>query len=70
MIERIIKKVNLKEKGSDLAYWLAKSPKERIGAVEILRRQFSGGTERFQRIIRVIQLSAADPPSPLASAGG
>lgn len=64
MIERIIKKVNLKEKGNDLAYWLAKPPKERIRAVEILRRQFSGGTDRFQRIIRVIKLSTADPASP------
>ncbi|UCD85572.1 MAG: hypothetical protein JSU92_05115 [Deltaproteobacteria bacterium] len=63
MIERIIKKINLKEKRGDFAYWLAKPPKERITAVEILRRQFSGGTERFQRVIRVIQLSATGPPS-------
>ena len=54
MIKKVIKKFNLKEKGDDLAYWLSKSPKERIEAVEILRKQFNGTTKRFQRIIRVI----------------
>ena len=30
----------------DLAFWLEKSPEERISAVEILRRQFHGNTTR------------------------
>lgn len=55
MIKKVIKKFNLKEKRNDLAYWLSKSPKERIEAVEILRKQFNGTAKRFQRIIRVIQ---------------
>ena len=45
MIEKIVKKFNLKDKGDDLAYWLSKSPKERIVAVEILRKQFNGSTK-------------------------
>lgn len=55
MIRKIVKKLNLKEKGNDLVYWLSKSPKERIETVEILRKQFNGSTRRFQRIIKVIQ---------------
>lgn len=55
MIEKIIKKLNLKDKGNNLTYWLSKPPKKRIEAVEILRRQFGGSTERFQRVIRIIQ---------------
>jgi len=55
MIEKTVKMLNLKEKGDDLNYWLSKSPKERIEAVEILRKQFNGDTKRFQKIIRIIQ---------------
>jgi len=55
MIKKIVKILDLKEKGNDLNYWLSKSPKERIEAVEILRKQFNGNAKRFQRIIRVVQ---------------
>lgn len=55
MIKKIVKILDLKDKGNDLAYWLSKSPKERIEAVEILRKQFNGRTKRFQRTITVIQ---------------
>jgi hypothetical protein len=55
MIKKVIKILDLKNKGADLAYWLSKSPEERIEAVEILRKQFNGNTKRLQRIIRVIQ---------------
>ena len=55
MIKKIIKKSALKDKGNDLAYWLSKSPEERIEALEILRKQFHGNTARFQRTIRIIQ---------------
>lgn len=55
MIKKVIKTLKLQNKGCDLAYWLSKSPQERIEAVEILRKQFNGTTKRFQRIIKVIQ---------------
>lgn len=58
MIKRILKKGNLNgpsHKGIDLAYWLTKSPRERIEAVEILRRQYNGSTARLQRTIGVVQ---------------
>lgn len=55
MIEKVVKKLNLKEKGNDFTYWLSKFPKERIEAVETLRKQFNGTTKRFQRVIRIVQ---------------
>lgn len=44
----------------DLAYWLQKSPEERIAAVEFLRRQYYEDTPRLQRIVRIVQLGV--PP--------
>ncbi|GBE06333.1 hypothetical protein BMS3Abin10_01978 [bacterium BMS3Abin10] len=55
MIKKVVKKLGLRDKGDDLAYWLSKSPEERIEAVEILRKRFNGRTKRFQRTITVIQ---------------
>lgn len=39
----------------DLEYWLSRDPSERIAAVEFLRTQFHGNTERIQRTVRIIQ---------------
>jgi hypothetical protein len=39
----------------NLAYWLSRSPEERLSAVEILRRQYYGNSARLQRVARVIQ---------------
>lgn len=57
----MIKKVVEKRKNSDrqllddLAYWKSRSHEERISAVELLRRQYYGGSERLQRVSRVIK---------------
>ena len=55
MIKKVIKKSNLEEKENTIFLWLSKTPKERIEAVELLRRQFNGSSGRFQTVIRVIQ---------------
>jgi hypothetical protein len=58
MIERVVKKLNLEKDSTikeDLAYWLSKTPEERISAIEILRRQYHGSSARLQRSARVIQ---------------
>jgi hypothetical protein len=58
MIEKVVKKYDKKEVSpvkEDLAYWLSKTPEERIEAIEILRRQLHGSTERLQRIARIVQ---------------
>lgn len=39
----------------DRDYWLSLPPCERWAAVDFLRRQLHGDTERLQRIARVIQ---------------
>ena len=58
MIEKVVTIKNIDDKNdqlSDLEYWLKKSARDRIAAVEYLRRQFHGGTARLQRVAKVIQ---------------
>jgi len=58
MIEKTVKKFNLKRDSSikeDLAYWLNKTPQDRIAAIEFLRRQYHGSSTRLQRSARVVQ---------------
>jgi len=58
MIKKVIKIKNADDKNlilDDLKYWLSRSSKERIDAVEYMRRQYHGSTERLQRVARVIQ---------------
>lgn len=58
MIRKVVNKVTLKDSSSvkkELAYWLSKPAEERIAAVENLRRQMNGRSERLQRTVSVIQ---------------
>ena len=58
MIQKVIKIKDLKDHNAakdDLEYWLGKSPKERVGAVDFLRQQYHGSTGRLQRAVTVIQ---------------
>jgi hypothetical protein len=58
MIKKVVTKRNLKDSSStkeDLAYWRSRPPEERVAAVDYLRRQFYGSTNRLQRFARVIQ---------------
>lgn len=60
MIAKVVKKGNLQdisEIKENLAYWLTKTAEERISAVEFLRRERHGNTERLQRVARLIQRS-------------
>ena len=60
MIKKVvtIKDINDKQMVlDDLNYWLSKLPEERVEAVEYLRRQFHGSSERLQRVARVVQRS-------------
>lgn len=56
-MKKVIKKHKLTKKNTDILFWQSKSPKQRIEAVEILRRQMHGNSERLQPIVRVIQQS-------------
>jgi hypothetical protein len=57
MITPVVSIRPLHEQQSDLQYWLAKSPSERIAAVEVLRRQMigepSGTGSRLQRVCSI-----------------
>jgi len=52
--------IHLHDKQSDVAYWLSKSPSERIEAIEILRQQYvklkriQPGLQRVYRIIKSV----------------
>lgn len=58
MIEKTVKRFDVKKDLSikeDLAYWLNKTPRERVAAIEFLRGQYHGSSARLQRSARVIQ---------------
>ena len=60
MIKKVVKKTNLadsKNVSSDLEYWLSRTAAERFSAVEFLRRQVYGDSERLQRVVRLTKLS-------------
>ncbi len=60
MGRKVINKRDLHDTSSiqeDLNYWLSKTPEERVEAVDYLRKQYYGSTERLQRSARVIQRS-------------
>ena len=58
MIQKIVKKHRLQERAAtqeDLAYWLSKTPEERVATVDSLRTQYYGNAIRLQRVARVVQ---------------
>jgi hypothetical protein len=58
MIQKVVTRRSLRQLSSakeDVAYWLSKTPEERIATVDFLRRQYYGRTARLQRVARVIQ---------------
>ena len=60
MIKKVVNKTTLadsNDSAKDLEYWLSRPVAERFSAVEILRRQVYGDSERLQRVIRVSKLS-------------
>ena len=60
MIAKVIKVRELNDNAlilDDLKDWLSKSPEERVEAVDYLRKQFHGNSERLQRVVRVVQRS-------------
>ena len=55
----VVNRVALREKDSELQYWLSRDPAERIAAVEIIRQRIFGGTDEtrqgLQRVCRIIR---------------
>ena len=61
-IKKVVTKRKLQDSSvkADLAYWMSKTPEERIAAVEFLRRQYYGSSARLQRVARVVKRSQID----------
>jgi hypothetical protein len=62
MIKKIVNKANLTDRSSvkrDLAYWLSRTPEERVATVDYLRRQYHGSSTRLQRSARVVQQASS-----------
>lgn len=58
MIQKIVKKHRVDERATmqdDVAYWLSRSPEERVATVDYLRTQCYGNAARLQRVARVVQ---------------
>jgi hypothetical protein len=58
MIQKAVSKRNLlnfSEVEDNLAYWLLKTPKERLAVVEHLRKQRHGGAARPEKAVCIIQ---------------
>ncbi len=61
MIQKVVNKHRLQEQitlQDNLAYWLSKTPEERVATVDYLRTQYYGNTARLQRVARVVQRPA------------
>ncbi len=57
-MEKVIRIVHLREGSYDLAFWLSKTPQERIAAMEMLRQQYAalkGIEPRLQRVCRIAE---------------
>ncbi len=59
-MEKVIRKFNLGEEPNDLAYWLTKTPQERLTALEAIRdltiRLMNNGIKPgFQRVCTIIK---------------
>jgi hypothetical protein len=58
MIRKVVQKHQMddySEIRQNLEYWLSRPPEERIAAVEEIRREHHGDSQRLQRVARVIQ---------------
>ncbi len=56
-MEKVVTKRKLRDSShkDDLEYWLNRPTEERVSAVELLRRQFYGSSERLQRVSRIVE---------------
>jgi hypothetical protein len=60
VIEKVVTKRSWQdfwEIKENLAYWISKTPDERISEVERLRRQYHGSSARLQRFTCIVQRS-------------
>jgi len=55
----VVNRFDLRERDTELRYWLSRDPSERIAAVEIIRQRVFGGSHEtrqgLQRVCRIIR---------------
>ncbi len=60
-MEKVVTIRSLKDSQNDYAYWLTKTPAERIAAIELLRQHYlaflKDAPQRLQRVYRIVELS-------------
>jgi hypothetical protein len=70
-IKKVIKKYNIDEQPNDFSFWQSKSYKERLAALERIRKEYNswryGDNIEFHRVIRIIKRDA-NPDQDLADA--
>ncbi len=59
-MEKVVRRISLKDQQSDFAFWQTKSPEERLAAIELLRNQYIKFIKKdaepgLQRVCRVIK---------------
>ena len=59
MTEKLVKQRKLKKltkAEKNLAYWLTKTPEERVAEIERLRKQRYGDSVKLERVVRIRKL--------------
>ena len=60
-VEKVVKKVSLRQQPKDLSYWLAQPPEARISALEEIRREYHlwkyNAEPRLQRVYSITKRS-------------
>jgi len=61
-MEKVVRKIGLREKQSDFVFWQQKTVEERLAAIELLRDQYikyikKGADPGLQRVCRVVRRS-------------
>ena len=58
-IEKTVNKIRLSEQPGDLAWWLSKTPQQRLAALELIRSEYNRGKygpdNRLQRVCRIVK---------------
>jgi hypothetical protein len=59
-MDRVARKIRLKQEGNDLAYWLSRPPVERLRALDAMRRMYidayvAPGNRKLARVYRIVK---------------
>jgi hypothetical protein len=58
-IDRVVRKVSLRDQPTDFAYWETRSYEDRLAALEQIRQEYHGWTDesqpRLQRVCRIVK---------------